>query len=227
MQMPRSVEALAVERLRQSEIARKQRIEAGQVIVNPVITISRTAGSGGRIIARKLADDLGFSLWDKEIIDAIARRSEMPQEVVRAFDEKTISEVTLLIYAVLGKHDLTGFMYLKHLTRMAAAIASVGNAVILGRGVNFLLPNALNVRLDASLDIRIANMMRYESDDREAAERKIRESDRERRRFVERTFGADRVKAFHYDVSLWMDKFTAPGAADIIKAAYREFYQSD
>jgi len=225
--MPRSIEALAVERLRESEAARRQRIKAGQVIVNPVITISRTAGSGGRIIARKLADDLGFSLWDKELIDAIARRSEMPSEIVEAFDEKTISEVELLIYAVLGKYELTGFMYLKHLTRIAAAVASVGNAVILGRGVNFLLPHALNVRLDASLDIRIANMMRYESDDRETAEHKIVKSDKERERFVKRTFGAERVKAFHYDVSLWMDKFTAPGAAEIIKAAYREFYQSD
>ena len=110
--MPKSIERLAVAKLRESELAREHRIESGQVIVNPVITIRRTMGSGGRIVARKLADDLGFSLWDKELIDAIAAASEMPKSIVEAFDEKTISEIRLLIYAVLGNYDLTGFMYL-------------------------------------------------------------------------------------------------------------------
>lgn len=224
--MPKSIERLAVAQLRKSELAREQRIESGQVIVNPVITIRRTMGSGGRIVARKLADDLGFSLWDKELIDAIAAASEMPKSIVEAFDEKTISEIRLLIYAVLGKYDLSGFMYLKHLTRMAAAIASVGNAVILGRGVNFLLPNALNIRMDASLERRIENMMSYEGEDRHKAEGKIRKSDRERERFLRDVFGKERVRSFNYDVSLWMDKFTAAEAVEIIKVAYTGFYQS-
>ena len=224
--MPKSIERLAVAQLRKSELAREHRIESGQVIINPVITISRTMGSGGRIVARKLADDLGFSLWDKELIDAIAAASEMPKSIVEAFDEKTISEIRLLIYAVLGKYDLSGFMYLKHLTRMAAAIASVGNAVILGRGVNFLLPNALNIRMDASLERRIENMMSYEGEDRHKAEGKIRKSDRERERFLRDVFGKERVRSFNYDVSLWMDKFTAAEAVEIIKVAYTGFYQS-
>jgi len=224
--MPKSIERLAVAQLRKSELAREHRIESGQVIVNPVITIRRTMGSGGRIVARKLADDLGFSLWDKELIDAIAAASEMPKSIVEAFDEKTISEIRLLIYAVLGKYDLSGFMYLKHLTRMAAAIASVGNAVILGRGVNFLLPNALNIRMDASLERRIENMMSYEGEDRHKAEGKIRKSDRERERFLRDVFGKERVRSFNYDVSLWMDKFTAAEAVEIIKVAYTGFYQS-
>lgn len=224
--MPKSVERLAVAQLRKSELSREQRIESGQVIVNPVITISRAMGSGGRIVARKLADDLGFSLWDKEVIDAIAKEAEMPPRVVEAFDERTISEIQLLIYAVLGDYELTGFMYLKHLTRIAAAIASVGNAVILGRGVNFLLPTALSVRLDASLERRIENMMSYEGDDRATAENKIRRSDRERERFLRDVYGKDRVKNVRYDLSLWMDKFTSAEAVEIIKVAYTGFYQS-
>ena len=224
--MPKSIERLAVAQLRKSELAREHRIESGQVIVNPVITISRTMGSGGRVVARKLADDLGFSLWDKELIDAIAAASEMPKSIVEAFDEKTISEIRLLIYAVLGNYDLSGFMYLKHLTRIVAAIASVGNAVILGRGVNFLLPNALNIRMDASLERRIENMMSYEGEDRHKAEGKIRKSDRERERFLRDVFGKERVRSFNYDVSLWLDKFTAAEAVEIIKVAYTGFYQS-
>ena len=207
-------------------MAREQRAESGQIIVNPVITISRSMGCGGLVVARMLADDLGFSLWDRELIDAMAASSTMPPEVVEAFDERTISEVQLLVYACLGRYELTGFLYMKHLSRIVAAIASVGNAIILGRGVNFLLPDALNVRLDASLEARIANMIKFEGDDRHAAEEKIRRSDKDRDRFLADHFGKGCVRDFNFDVSLWMDNLNPDCAVQIIKAAYKGFYQS-
>ena len=207
-------------------MAREQRAESGQVIVNPVITISRSMGSGGLVVARMLADDLGFSLWDRELIDAMAASSEMPAKVVEAFDERTISEVELLVYACLGRHELSGFMYMKHLSRIVAAIASVGNAIILGRGVNFLLPCALNVRMSASLEARIDNMVKFEAQDRGAAEKKIRKSDKDRARYLADHFGKGCVRDFHYDLSLWMDKLNPACAVQIIKAGYKGFYQS-
>ena len=57
---------------------------------------------------------------------------------------------------------MSGFIYIRHLTKAVAVIAKLGNAIILGRGANFLLPEALNVRIDASDEHRIQNMMSYE-----------------------------------------------------------------
>ncbi len=70
--MRRSIDEMVVDHLRRSEMTREQRLQQGQQVPNPVITISRTMGSGGRIVARKLADDLGFSLWDRDIIDLMS-----------------------------------------------------------------------------------------------------------------------------------------------------------
>ncbi len=35
---------------------------------NTIITIGREHGSGGRLIGRKLAEELGYGFYDKEII---------------------------------------------------------------------------------------------------------------------------------------------------------------
>ena len=52
-----------------------------------IITISREFGSGGRELGKRLADALGFSYYDKEIISAIAKESN--------FDEQYVEETLL------------------------------------------------------------------------------------------------------------------------------------
>lgn len=52
-----------------------------------IITISREFGSGGRELGKRLADALGFSYYDKEIISAIAKESN--------FDEHYVEETLL------------------------------------------------------------------------------------------------------------------------------------
>ena len=42
--------------------------------MNTIITIGRQFGSGGRELGRRLADELQFDYYDKEIITAIAQK---------------------------------------------------------------------------------------------------------------------------------------------------------
>ena len=39
----------------------------------PTVTISRERGSGGSLVARLVADRLGFVLFDSELVDHVAR----------------------------------------------------------------------------------------------------------------------------------------------------------
>lgn len=219
--MPRYIEELVSQQVRRSELARHRDIEEGVPCPGPVITISRRMGSGARIIAGKLAHELGWSLWDKELIDAMAEHADVSRRVVEAFDEKTISEIEVFARAALGDNEIGGFIYARHLSRAVAAIAKLGNAIILGRGANFLLPEALNIRIDASDERRIRNMMSYENLTREQAEEKIRQSDRDRQHFIESAFGRERVRQAHYDLTIWMDEFTTTAAVEIIEAALK------
>ena len=219
--MPRYIEEMVSQQVRRSEMARQKVAEAGAKCAFPVVTISRGMGSGALIIARKLAQDLGWSLWDKELLDAMAQNADVSKRVVEAFDERTISELELFARSALGDHEMGGFLYHKHLAKAVAAVAKLGNAIILGRGANFLLPKALNVRIDASLDRRVQNMIDFENTTREAAEHKIRESDHGRREFLIHMFGKERAEHARYDITLWMDEFAADDAVEILKTAIR------
>ena len=46
----------------------------------PIITIGREHGSGGRLIAKRLAADLNIPLYDKKLIDMIAKDSGFAEE---------------------------------------------------------------------------------------------------------------------------------------------------
>ena len=55
-----------------------------------IITIGREFGSGGREIGARLATELGYAYYDKEIISAIAERSQLAEDYVNQVVESQI-----------------------------------------------------------------------------------------------------------------------------------------
>src|SRR6516162_1545504 len=53
-----------------------------------IITIDREYGSGGNVIAEKLAARLGWKLWDQLLTDEIARRMDCHQSDIEHHEEK-------------------------------------------------------------------------------------------------------------------------------------------
>ena len=53
-----------------------------------MISISREFGSGGRRIAEKVAEDLWLPLYDRNLLDAIAKEKDVDAEHLQKFDEK-------------------------------------------------------------------------------------------------------------------------------------------
>ena len=219
--MPKYVEELVSQQVHRSELARQREIEKGKVTKDSVVTISRRMGSGARIVAAKLAESLGWSLWDKELLNAITEHAHVSSRIVEAFDERTVSEIEVFARHIFGDSEMGGFIYARHLAKAVKAIAELGNAIILGRGANFILPEALNIRIDASDEHRIRNMMSYENLTRDEARTKIYQSDRERDHFLTSVFGRERVENAHYDLTIWMDEFSTDNAVDIIKVAIK------
>ena len=56
-----------------------------------IVTIGREHGSGGHDIARALAEALGYTCFDKEIVDQAAESSRFSREILDSFDEKRVS----------------------------------------------------------------------------------------------------------------------------------------
>ena len=167
-----------------------------------IITISRELGSGGKPIAYLLAKKLGspWQVFHKDIVEEIAHETALENEVVERFDEHHTSAVNSLIQSIFGKQILTMNAYFKHLLHVLASIGTRGNAIIIGRGANFLFPNALKVRIISSMEDRIQSMVKYEHITAKEAKKQIEKSDEDRDTYIRELFQHDARKAHHYDV---------------------------
>ena len=53
-----------------------------------IINVGRQLGSGGLYIAKRLADDLGFKFYDKELLNLAAKESGFSEKFFEQNDEK-------------------------------------------------------------------------------------------------------------------------------------------
>lgn len=194
----------------------------------PLITISREKGAGGAHIAEKLVRKLGKSwkVYHKEILEEIAKRTRSEKEVVRQVDEKTLSIFDEMVGSILGKSYLNLGSYYKSLVKVLSKIGyGRGYAVILGRGANFLMPNALKIRIIATNEHRIKLLMQGDKLTEAQARKIVEESDQKRKEFNQTVFHHDPRKAIHYDLVVQIsDKLDFDDAANIIyNAAKRRF----
>ncbi|MGH9582272.1 MAG: AAA family ATPase, partial [Bryobacteraceae bacterium] len=113
------------------------------------IVVEREFGSGAGAIARKIAERLGWKLWDQEITVEIARRLHCDVKAVERREERCDTGFYRLVKAFMrGSYEesLTGNVELLDGERLAEIfeqisldIAKQGNAVIVGRGATWFL----------------------------------------------------------------------------------------
>ena len=207
------------------EQARRQRASTTQpsARVTQVITISRQYGAGGRTVANLVAPQLGndWTVWDTELIEAIAKRADVRKQIVEEMDEKTQSWVTQMVQHMVGGQHLDAQSYKHHLAPVLLAIAQQGRKIIVGRGANFVLPQALNVRLEASLSFRVCETMRRLSIGREEADHLVQRMEKERRDFSRAVFGRDIADPSAYHMVLKTDRLGYDITASLIVTAAR------
>ena len=188
-----------------------------------VITISRQAGSGGHVLAQRIAQELEFDFFDQEITQAVAENAHMRTLVVGSLDEKGVSAIEDIIEAVAERHHLWGYEYMQHLLRVIATIGKHGNAVILGRGANFILPReeSLRVRTIAPLEVRIKNVAEWLKFSPEEAKQYVLKLESERKEFIKKYFKADIDNPEHNDLVINLEKLSMKNATEIVKAALK------
>ena len=180
-----------------------------------LITVSRETGSLGDETARLLAEKLQYSLLDRNALEETIDGEGFPDIPVDRFDEHSPS---------FWENFTTGKdIYLDRLRTSMLESAAAGNAVILGRGGQFILRNlpcVFRVRLIAGREIRVARLTRILECDRKTAEKYCRRSDHDRNGFSRFFFGGHWSDPASYDITLCTDNFDAPMSADIIHNAY-------
>jgi cytidylate kinase len=186
----------------------------------PVITISREAGCGASKIAKKLATTLNMDVMGGKIIQMVAESAEMSDKVICTLDEKEMTRRDDWLTSLFETRHLWPDQYLHHLTKVIGTIGRHGNAVIVGRGANFVLPqkDTFSVRIIAPEEARIKNVLKTTHDE---AKRYIIKTDSDRRAFVRKYFNADIEDPSAYDLVINMRGLKADGAIETIIAAFK------
>lgn len=128
-----------------------------------IITIAREHGSGGRLIGRKLAEELGFAFYDKEIIAMTARESGFTEEFVARMEHTKTSSFLYSIYAATQELPLTEQVYLMQ-ANIIKDIAAKENCVIVGRCADYILrdePNCIRTFIHAPISERVRRVKEF------------------------------------------------------------------
>ena len=199
---------------------------------NPIITVGRQYGSGGREVAKKLAEVMNLSFYDKELLAEASRESGICQEVIENYDEKQEkrSFFSMLGTGFQGRTDSLGMyleMPLNHRIFLAQfdairKIADKGNCVIVGRCADYVLrdhPNVLNVFIKASLEERIKRIERLYDPDPMKAEDMIRKADKQRATYYNYYATGTWGDANNYHLCLDTGVLGVNGAVEMIRRA--------
>lgn len=189
-----------------------------------IVTISREYGSGGRKIAKQLAQVMGLDFYDHRIITQAARQLGLSEVEVEAKEQR------------LGNHLLYDFLaqFYDFSEQKAApdrlfaaekqiilSAAQKGNCVIVGRCANAIcqqFPNAYHIFLHADDAYKIEQIMQREHLDRDAAVKLV--TDINRQRFNHYKYYTGRIWGLAQDYHLCIDtgKLTTEQVIGLIRS---------
>ncbi len=217
----RSVEQIIEEQVRRWQIMRTEEKKEEERI--SVVTFSRERGSGGDILAERLAKELGYVLFHQEVLHNMAESARVSVQFVETLDEKSVSVLEEWISSLVDKRHLWPDQYLQHLMKIIGTIGKHGRAVIIGRGSNFVLPpdKRLSIRVIAPMEQRIRNLSKELGITVEEAKQKITKTELDRKGFIKKYFNADITDIFNYDLIINTENLSIDDAINAINGVLK------
>ena len=214
----KAIHHLIEEQVRRWEILRKEKSEAKTL---PVITLSREPGSGGKFVAKAVAERLDLELFHQEIINAMAENADTTTRIIRTLDERSLSMIEDWVSAAISERHLWPDDVSRVLMRVIGTIGRHGKAVIVGRGANFILPpeNRFRVRIIAPQEMRVNHVAETYGVSKKEAKRRVLRTESDRQAFVRKYFYSDISDPANYDMILNTGTLSVESAASAICSA--------
>ena len=195
-----------------------------------VITISRQFGSGGISIAKIVSEKLGYALYDRRILNLIAEKANVSTHWVEYFEKQVGSKFQKMLRSKSTKNKLetiisknSGFLnekiFIKNLIDTIKIIAQKGDAVIVGRGCQYILnreSDVLHILLIARKKDRKEFLVEKYGIEYHHAERVIHDEDLRRHNFYDVLGKTDYDKPINYTMVVNMSKVSLPSACNLI-----------
>lgn len=201
--------------------------------MNKIITIGREFGSGGRELARRLSEELGFAYYDQEILREIAARTKLSESYVRAIVEHSpISSYP--IHVVRSFHPVMSPIMdqtnkvCQEQTAIIKEMAEKSDCIIVGRCADYILRdfNPIRIFVYAEMKVKIKRC-REKSTDAESLtdkelEKQIKSIDKNRKKYYDFYTGQEWGNRTNYDILLNTTNINLKDIAHEMAALIRE-----
>jgi cytidylate kinase len=193
----------------------------------PVITVSRQRGSGGTILAERLAQRFGYTLLHRDIIDRIVESAGYKRRIVESLDGHARSQLQLWFESVVQGAYVDASDYVKALLEVIYSISELGGVVVVGRGANFILGHerGFHLRVVAPREVRVRNLVTREGMSERDARRAIEKCDHERDAWVRQVFGRSADDPLAYDLIVNHLSISMESATSLVAAAAQEKFE--
>jgi CMP/dCMP kinase len=202
----------------------------------PVVTISRYFGAGGGEVAERVAADLGWTLLDNAVVDAVAQRLGVPTAEVSALEERVpplaarIARALALASPELPTElddtpQLDEAAVIEVTDRVIEEAAAQGPVVVVGRGAQCLLAeraDALHVLCHAPHDALVRRVAARRGISATEAERLVRDTNRQREQYVRRHWHRAWLDVRNYHLCVDTEFLGIHGAAALVVEVARE-----
>ena len=181
-----------------------------------VITIDRQYGSGGRVVGKRLAEELGIHFYDNDILKLTSERTAIGEQYFRLADEKAGNNILYKIVQhltpdisspKLDENIVSPENLFRFQAEVIREIAKNETCIIAGRCSNFVLSEAkmedhVDFFVYADEETRIQRAMDYNKIEREEAIKRIKRINNERRKYHKYYTGQDWMNPESYDLMI-------------------------
>jgi cytidylate kinase len=202
-----------------------------------IVTISRQYGSGGSEVAERVAQALGWTLYDNAVVEEVASRLRMTPAEVSAREERVPSLVERMASAMaLGVPEVMPMVgdYVSQPSeermvmvtrRVLEDAVRAGPAVLVGRGAQCMLAarsDALHVYCYAPFEELVRHAVEVMGVPVSEAAKRVADVNRQREEYVKHHFKRDWRDLANYDICVNTSRLGVDGAAALVTRLARE-----
>lgn len=201
---------------------------------NLIITIEREYGSGGRIVGKRLSEELGIHFYDDDILKLASEKSAVGEQFFRLADEKAGNNLLYKLGAG-RKLDLssepspkdkltTPENLFKFQSAVIRELAAEEPCIIVGRAAGYVLAQEeeierlIRIFVYADKVKKVQRVMEFDCIEEEKAKRRIKKIEKERKEYYRYFTGSEWHNMKNYDLPINTTRLDLDETAELIKS---------
>ena len=197
-----------------------------------IISVGRQLGSGGRIVAKMLADEFGCKFFDREVLNLAAQESGFSAEFFEKNDERKgfldqifHMHVPFISDSSFYDNGLSQESLFRIQSDAIRKAATESSCVFVGRCADYVLrdnPNMVSIFITADLDERVRNVCKRQNCSEDEARKIINTAESSRASYYNYYTGKTWGSSASYDFCINSSRLGLEGTKEFIAEFIRK-----